>query len=131
MRSLPLTALLVALVLGQPTIGHSQFRGSLQPHPSSLRTAAELPFHPTIPHAAALNVSPRPAAAYRRTHWVDGAVVGAVVTGLFSGLLLNGLCQATDEAHHGCTGASIGGTAVGALVGGTIGALLGGIFPKE
>ena len=64
-----------------------------------------------------------------QTHWVEGAILGAVVGGSALAYLAHGLCG-LDETDRGCTWPTFAGAGLGALLGGTVGALVGGLFPK-
>jgi hypothetical protein len=67
-------------------------------------------------------------AAVRRSHWREGAIVGAVLFGAAGAYVGGGICGANDRAS--CTGEIIGGGLLGAAVGGVAGGLIGAQIRK-
>jgi len=77
---------------------------------------------PLAPERAAIR------AAVRRSHWREGAIVGAVPFGAAGAYVGGGICGANDGAS--CTGEIIGGGLLGAAVGGVAGGLIGAQIRK-
>ena len=67
-------------------------------------------------------------AAVRRSHWREGAIVGAVLFGAAGAYVGGGICGANDRAS--CTGEIIGGGLLGAAIGGVAGGLIGAQIRK-
>jgi hypothetical protein len=84
----------------------------------------------TIAGSAAPSRIPVPAAA--PSHWLEGAVIGALITGALGASLAGGLCGDADSGGSGqnCSLRALGGFVIGAVPGFTIGGIIGGAFPK-
>jgi uncharacterized protein YcfJ len=130
MSGYPTPLLVLALLLATASSAQTQSNDSFRPHPSSIKFTEAAPsrFAVEVPRSESITGHRQTS---RRTHWADGAIVGAILTGILSGYLAHGLCGMSDEAHHSCTGALLGGAAIGAVIGGTLGGLIGGLFPEE
>jgi hypothetical protein len=84
----------------------------------------------TIAGSAAPSRIPVPAAA--PSHWLEGAVIGALITGALGASLAGGLCGDADSGGSGqnCSLRALGGFVIGAVPGFTIGGIVGGAIPK-
>ena len=74
-----------------------------------------------------LHISSDSTAASKRTYWLEGGVIGAVVLGVASFLVYDGFANSacSDTGGAGCKGyeglATVGGAALGFLIGSLIG----------
>jgi hypothetical protein len=100
-----------------------------QPMPVPAITAMQYPARQTTRRESPL-AAERAAirAAVRRSHWREGAIVGAVLVGAAGAVVGAGICGAAE--HSSCTGDILGGGLLGAAVGGVAGGLIGAQIGK-
>ena len=86
-----------------------------------LRTAQPSSMSPTFSATVADSQAHK-----RRTYWLEGALVGGVITGAL-GVELSQLCGGDTKCHH----SKLLGFVIGAVPGFTIGAFVGDTMKKE
>ena len=120
-RFLATTLLLAPFGASSPCAGQAPYL------PADFETVRYLPPTPSGSHRYHLAAAPSPS---RRSYWLEGGIMGAVVVGVPSAFLAHSICLQFETSE--CRGSDylVGGV-VGAVVGFGVGALVGRAIHKS